>query len=67
MFAYHETKGDGTMNENERKLIGMIRESDDPERALVIAVEVITDFLRQSQSSEVPTAACPPVPCGIIQ
>lgn len=55
------------MNENERKLIGMIRESDDPERALVIAVEVITDFLRQSQSSEVPTAACPPAPCGTIQ
>ena len=35
------------MNENEMKLIGMIRESDDPEKALVVAVEVITDFLRQ--------------------
>ena len=45
------------MNENEMKLIGMIRESDDPEKALTVAVEVITDFLRQFQSSEAPTAA----------
>lgn len=40
------------MNEWEQKLIGMIRESDDPERAMVIAVEVITDFLGQLRSSE---------------
>ena len=33
------------MNENEKKLIGLIRESDDPEKALIKAVEVITDFL----------------------
>jgi hypothetical protein len=60
MFAYHETKGDGIMSENEMKLIGMIRESDDPEKAIVVAVEVITDFLKQFQSSEEPAAACPP-------
>lgn len=40
------------MNENEKKLIGLIRESDDPEKAIAIAVGVITDFLRQLQSSE---------------
>lgn len=40
------------MNDLERKLIGMIRESDDPEKAMVIAVEVITDFLGQLRSSE---------------
>lgn len=40
------------MNENEMKLIGLIRESDDPERAIVVAVEVITDFLTQLRSSE---------------
>ena len=39
------------MDENERKLIGLIRESDDPERAIVMAVEVITDYLRQLRSS----------------
>lgn len=33
------------MNELERELVGMIRESDDPERAMVIAVEVIVDYL----------------------
>lgn len=48
------------MNENEMKLIGMIRESDDPEKALEVAVGVITNFLRQLQSSEAPSAACPP-------
>ena len=42
------------MNENEMKLIGMIRESEDPAKAMLIAVEVITDFLRQLQSSEAP-------------
>ena len=47
------------MNENEMNLIGMIRESDDPEKALVAAVEVIIDFLVQLQSSVAPSAACP--------
>lgn len=35
------------MNENEMKLIGMIRESDDPEKAMRVAVEVITSYLGQ--------------------
>lgn len=39
------------MNENEMKLIGMIRESDDPEKALTVAVEVITSYLMQHGSS----------------
>ncbi len=39
------------MNENEMKLIGMIRESDDPEKAMMVAVEVITSYLRQHGSS----------------
>ena len=50
------------MNENEMKLIGMIRESDDPEKALAVAVEVITDFLMQFRSSEAPAAAGLPEP-----
>lgn len=48
------------MSENEMELLGMIREHDDPEKALAVAVDVITDFLKQLQSSEAPTAACPP-------
>lgn len=40
------------MCENEKKLIGMIRESDDPGKALIIAVEVITSYLTQHGSSE---------------
>lgn len=39
------------MCENEKKLIGMIRESDDPEEAMAVAVEVITSYLRQHGSS----------------
>ncbi len=35
------------MDEYELRLLQMIRKSDDPEKALVVAVEVITDFLRQ--------------------
>lgn len=45
------------MDEYELRLLQMIRKSDDPERALIIAVEVITDFLRQLQSSEEPDPA----------
>lgn len=55
------------MNENEQKLIGMIRESDDPEKAIQTAVEVITDFLRQLQSSESPLPAGLPGPYGTTQ
>ena len=40
------------MSENGIELIGMIRENDDPNRALLIATEVILDFLAQHGSSE---------------
>lgn len=50
MFAYHETEGDGTMSNMECELIGLIRESDDPGRALAIAVDVITSYLAQHGS-----------------
>lgn len=39
------------MCENEKKLIGMIRESDDPGEAMVVAVEVITSYLTRHGSS----------------
>lgn len=53
------TKGVCIMTENELKLLRMIREHDDPEQALVIALEVITSFLGQHGSSEEPDAVCP--------
>ena len=46
------------MNVYEMELIRMIREHDDPGRALVIAVEVITSFLTQHGSSEAQEPAC---------
>jgi hypothetical protein len=46
------------MTENELKLIVLIRENDNQEEAIVVAVSIITSFLEQLQSSEVPSVAC---------
>ena len=55
-------KGDfGSMSENNMELIGIIRENDNPEQALMIAAQVILDFLAQHESSEEPVAVCLPV------
>ena len=35
------------MSKNEMELIGMIREHDSPDKALMVAIGVITDFLMQ--------------------
>lgn len=45
------------MTENERELINLIRESDNPQQALATAMELMIDFLRsygvpQDTSSE---------------
>jgi hypothetical protein len=40
------------MTENETTLLNMIRENDNPEQALLIAVEVILDFLNHHESVE---------------
>lgn len=39
------------MNSAECELIGLIRESDDPGRALTVAVDVITSYLMRRGSS----------------
>ena len=41
----NQKKGNGTMSENELALINMIRESDDPGKAMVTAIEVICRFI----------------------
>lgn len=38
------------MSNNELELIELIRENDDPERALIVALEVIADYLGQHGS-----------------
>lgn len=40
------------MTANEQELIKIIRENDNPEKALVTAVEVILSYLAQHESSE---------------
>ena len=46
------------ITENEKQLINLIRENDNPAEALMIATAVIVDFLKQHESSEVQAAAC---------
>ena len=50
------------ITENEKQLINLIRENDNPAEALMIATAVIVDFLKQHESSEVQAAACPREP-----
>jgi hypothetical protein len=41
------------MTENEKELIKIIRENDDPEHALMTATAIILGFLKQHESFEV--------------
>lgn len=40
------------MTDNEKELINMIRENDNPEEALMTAAVIILGFLKQHESSE---------------
>ena len=40
------------MTENEKELIKLIRENDNPEQALVTATVIILDYLKQHESFE---------------
>ena len=40
------------MTENEKELIKIIRENDNPEQALMTATVIILDFLKQHESFE---------------
>lgn len=40
------------MTENEKELIKIIRENDNPERAIMAAAVIILGFLKQHESSE---------------
>ena len=40
------------MTANEEELINLIRENDNPARALATAVDIVISFLKQHESSE---------------
>ena len=46
------------MTENEKELIKLIRENDNPEQALMTAAVIILDFLKQHESCQEAYAAC---------
>lgn len=46
------------MTENEKQLIDLIRENDNPEEALMTATVIILGFLKLHESSEVQAPAC---------
>ena len=45
------------MSENNIELISIIRENDNPEKALMTATLIVLDYLKQHESSPKPTAA----------
>lgn len=53
------TKGMGMLGKNEIELIKMIRENDNPDNALLIATQVILEFLKLHGSSAEQVAVCP--------
>ena len=52
-------KGETTMTENEIQLLNLIRNNENPEQALVTAIQIITDYLKQSQSFAEPSVVYP--------
>ena len=51
------------MTENEKELINIIRENDNPEQALMTAAVIILGFLKQHESFEGQVPAYPSVLC----
>jgi hypothetical protein len=46
------------MTENEMELIRIIRENDNPEKAIMAAAVIILGFLKQHESNSKPSVAC---------
>ena len=51
------------MTENEKELIKMIRENDNPTTALMTAAVIVLGYLKQHESSEVQALAYPSELC----
>ena len=45
------------MTENEKELIRLVRENDNPEQALMMATVIILDFLKQHELNSKPSVA----------
>ena len=50
------------MTDNELELLYIIRNNENPEKALEIAMKTIIEFLKQSESCQEPSAACQQAP-----
>ena len=48
------------MTKNEQELINIIRTSDNPQQATMIAIDIICQYIKQHGSSPRPPAADPP-------
>ena len=46
------------MTENEKELMHIISQTDNPEKSIKIAIGLILDFLKQHESSPAPSSAC---------
>lgn len=49
------------LSQNDRELLRLIRENDNPDNALLIATQVILEFLKLPESFEEQAVACLPV------
>ena len=50
------------MTENELELLNLVRECENPERAMQIAIEIICQYIERPLSCPEPAAACLPAP-----
>ena len=48
------------MTKNEQELIDLIRNNDNPQQAVMTAIDIICQYIRQHGSLRVPPAADPP-------
>ena len=56
--SYYYKGGIKIMTDNEKELIRMIRENDNPEQALMTATVIILGFLKQHESFAVQAPVC---------
>lgn len=50
------------MTEHEVELLKLIRECENPERAMQVAIEIICQYIELPLSCQEPSAACLPAP-----
>ena len=50
----NKNEGGSSMTENEKELIRIIRSSNDPAKAMEIAIEIICQFLQERKTQVVP-------------